>query len=63
MANKKQTTTRYKVWVEIERIDIDENGNEEYSDCDFPESIAYRETYEDAEKLQTEIVQTFGEIF
>lgn len=64
MANEKQKpTTRYKVWIEIERVDIDANGDEEYSECDCPESIAYRNTYEDAEKLQQEIVKTFGEIF
>jgi len=59
---KKKPTTRYKIWVEIERIDTDADGNEEYSDCDFPESIAYRESYEQAEALQQQIVATFGEI-
>lgn len=55
-------SVKYKVWVEIERIDTDEEGNEEYSDCDMPESIAYRDTYEDAAELQQQIVNTFGEI-
>jgi len=55
-------TVKFKIWVEIERIDTDEDGNEEYNDCGLPESIAYRENYEDAEALQQLIVQTFGEI-
>jgi len=54
---------KYKVWVEIERIETDpEDGEESYSDCEFPESIAYRETFEDATQLQQDIVKTFGEI-
>lgn len=54
---------RYKIWVEVERIEYDpETGEESYSDTDFPESIAYRETFEDAAALQQQIVQVYGEI-
>jgi hypothetical protein len=60
---KKTPTTKYKLWIEIERIDIDAEGNEEYSECDCPESVAYRDTFEDAAELQKQIVQTYGEIF
>jgi hypothetical protein len=61
MANKKRVT-KYKVWVEIERIDNFGTDDEEYSDCDFPVGIAYCDTYEDAEKLQQEIEKAFGEL-
>jgi len=54
--------TKYKIWVEVERIDIDDDGEEEYSDCEFPVGIAYRDTFEDAETLQQEIEQSFGEL-
>jgi len=54
-------STKYKIWIEIERIDTDEDGEESYSDCDFPESIAYRDTYEEAEALQQLIIETFNE--
>jgi len=54
--------TKYKIWVEVERIDTDDEGEESYSDTDFPESIAYRDTFEDATELQQLIVKTFGEI-
>lgn len=54
---------RYKVWVEIERIEIDpETGNEEYFDEDNPIGIAYRDDIEDAVILQNVINNTFGEI-
>ena len=55
-------STKYKIWIEVERIDISDEGEEEYSDTDFPESIAYRDTFEDASELQQQIVKTFGEI-
>jgi len=54
--------TKYKIWVEIERIDNFGTDDEEYSDCEFPVSIAYRDTFEDAETLQQEIEQSFREI-
>lgn len=59
---KQEPSTRYKVWLEIERIDIDANGDEEYSECDFPEPVAYRDTFEEAMALQKEITMQFGEI-
>jgi hypothetical protein len=63
MTKKKQKpTTRFKILVEIERIETDAEGNETYHDEDFPESIGYRETYKDAEELQQAIVDAFGEL-
>ena len=54
--------TKYKVWIEVERIDTDEEGNEEYSDCDFPVGIAYVDTFEEAQALQQNIANIFGEL-
>ena len=54
--------TKYKIWVEIERIDNFGTDDEEYSDTEFPVGIAYRDTFEDAEELQQQIENTFGEI-
>lgn len=54
---------RYKIWVEIERIEIDpETGSEEYFDEDNPIGIAYRDNIEDAVEMQNLINNTFGEI-
>lgn len=61
MANKKPVT-KYKIWIEVERIDNFGTDDESYSDTDFPESIAYRESFEDATALQQQIVAAFGEI-
>lgn len=52
---------QYKIWLEIERIDTDENGDVKYSDCDCPESIGYRDTFEDARDLVNDIIKNFGE--
>lgn len=54
--------TKYKIWVEVERIDDFGTDDESYSDTDFPESIAYRDTFDDAIELQQQIVNTFGEL-
>jgi len=54
-------TTKYKIWIEIERIDTDGEGTEEYSDCDCPESVGYRDTFEDARDLVNDIIKNFGE--
>ena len=54
--------TKYKIWVEIERIDDFGTEDESYSDVDFPEPIGYRDTLDDAIELQNLIVNTFGEI-
>jgi hypothetical protein len=62
MAKKLKPTTRFKIWVEIERIETDAEGNETYHDEDFPESIAYRDNIEDAVHLQQVIANTFGEL-
>ena len=53
---------RYKVWVEIERIEIDEQGNETYHDEENPLGIAYRDTLKEAVDLQEEIEGEFSEI-
>ncbi len=53
--------TKYKIWIEIERIDTDGEGTEEFSDCDCPESIGYRDTFEDARDLVNDIIKNFGE--
>ena len=55
--------TKYKIWVEIERIDNFETDDESYADEECPVGIAYRETLEDAVQLQEVINKTFGEIF
>jgi hypothetical protein len=60
---KNKPENRYKVWVEIERIETDEEGNETYHDEECPIGIAYRETIQDAVTLQNLINQVFGEIF
>jgi hypothetical protein len=54
-------SVQYKIWIEIERIDTDENGEVEYSDCDCPEAIGYRDTFDDARDLVNNIVMNFGE--
>lgn len=59
---KQKPTVRFKIWVEIERIETDKNGNETYHDEDFPIGIAYRDTIEEANKLAENIEGTYGEI-
>jgi hypothetical protein len=59
---KNKPVVKYKIWIEVERIDNFGTEDESYSDCDFPESIAYRDTFEDATELQQQIVAAFGEI-
>lgn len=54
--------TKYKIWIEIEKITVDENGDEmDYQDCDCPESVGYRDTFEDARDLVNDIIKNFGE--
>jgi hypothetical protein len=54
---------KYKVWVEVERIETDtETGKEEYFDEENPVGIAYCDNLEDAVILQNVINNTFGEI-
>jgi len=54
---------RYKVWIEIERIETDpEDGDESYSDEECPVGISYCTTLEEAVELQNEIEKTFGTI-
>ena len=63
MTKKKQKpTARYKLWIEIERIDTDENGNETYHDEECPRGIAYRDTEAEIGQLADEIENTFGEL-
>jgi hypothetical protein len=59
----KQRSCKYKVWVEVERIVLDKEGNEEsYTDEECPIGIAYRDNLEDAVKLQELIENGFGEL-
>jgi hypothetical protein len=55
-------TTKYKIWIEIERIENAGTGNETYENEDNPVGIAYRNSIEDAVELQSLINNTFGEI-
>ena len=53
---------KYKIWVEIERIEYDpETQEEEYLETDSPMGICYRRSMEDAVAVQTEIANAFGE--
>ena len=54
--------TTYKIWIEIERCDTNDEGEEEFSDCDFPIGVAYRDTFEEAQVLQELIVNQFDEL-
>ena len=54
--------TKYKIWIEIERIDDFGTDDESYSDEECPIGVAYRDTLEDAVKLQETIEMTFGEV-
>ena len=55
---------KYKIWVEIERIEYDpETQEEEYLETDCPEGIGYRRTFEEAVALQQEIVNSFAEAY
>lgn len=54
--------TKYKIWVEIERIENYGTDDETYVEEECPVSIAYRDTLEDATALQNEIENVFGEI-
>lgn len=54
---------RYKVWVEVERIETDEQEDtEDYFDEECPVGISYCTTLEEAVELQKEIEKTFGDI-
>lgn len=44
--------TKYKVWVEIERIDVDDEGNETFTDEDCPISVGEFESLEAAVEIQ-----------
>jgi hypothetical protein len=55
--------TKFKVWIEIERIDNADTDNEIYTSEDCPVGVAYRENIDDAVKLQELINNTFGEIY
>jgi hypothetical protein len=54
--------TKFKVWVEIERINITKDGDELYEEEDNPVGIAYRRNIDDAIALQNQINEMFGEI-
>jgi hypothetical protein len=54
---------RYKVWIEIERIEVDPlTGEDDYYDEEVPMGVAYRDTFLEAEELQNLISDTFGEV-
>jgi hypothetical protein len=55
-------SVKFKIWVEIERIETDDDGNETYYDEECPVGIAYRDNAEDAFNLQALISNTFSEI-
>lgn len=62
-ARQARLKIRYKVWVEVERIEYDPlTDTETYHDEDNPFGIAYRDTIEEAFELQGLINNTFGEI-
>jgi hypothetical protein len=54
--------TKFKIWIEIERIDNVGTDNETFINEDCPIGIAYRDNIIDAVALQEEINQKFGEI-
>jgi hypothetical protein len=62
ICGQETTAPKYKIWIEIERIDNFGTDDEEYTDVEFPEAVAYRDNFEDATELQQKIVDTFGEI-
>lgn len=54
--------TKYKIWLEIERIDNHGTADEDYIDEQIPFGIAYVDTLEDALEMREEINKVFGEI-
>jgi hypothetical protein len=56
------SNTKYKVWITVERIDDFGTDDEDYSETDATASVAYRDTFEEAESLMEEIVLQVGEI-
>jgi len=54
--------TKYKIWIEIERIDDYGTDNESYTNEECPIGVAYRDNLEDAVALQEEIERTYGEL-
>ncbi len=54
--------TKYKLWIEIERIDNFGTDDEEYLETDATVPIAYRDTFEEAEEMMHEIERFVGEI-
>jgi hypothetical protein len=57
-----KTITKYKVWVEIERIDNFGTDDETYTDEECPVGIDYCDSIEDAVELQTIIENAFGKL-
>ena len=54
--------TKYKVWIEIERIDDFGTDDETYTDEECPIGVAYCDTLEEAVELQEIIENRFGRI-
>ena len=62
-ARKARIKTKFKVWIEVERIETDdENNDEDYSDMACPVGVSHVDTLEEAVELQNQIVTTFGTI-
>ena len=55
------SNTKYKLWITVERIDNVGTDDEDYSETDATASVAYRDTFEEAEALMEEIVRQVGE--
>jgi hypothetical protein len=54
--------TKYKIWVEIERIDNAGTDDETYTNEDCPRGIAYRDSIKEAAELADMIENTFSEL-
>lgn len=54
--------TKYKLWIEIERIDNYGTDDEDYQETDGTVSLGYRDTFEEAEEMMQSIERLVGEI-
>jgi hypothetical protein len=61
-AKPEPVSVKYKVWVEVERIETDKDGNETYHDEECPIGLAYEDSIEDAVELQNIINDQYGRI-
>ena len=58
----KVVRSEWKVWLEVERADYYEDGDEEYEDEQMPRGVAYRPTLKAATELMEEIEATYSEV-